>query len=210
MNAKPFAFALIAAAAAIAMSACSATGSPKAAAPSTAAPATTSTAAPAASSSAAPSPSASAAPVLVLGPDGLGPVKLGQSFDEALRTGLVSGNPGSSTECQLRGRFKASGTVDNAVDFGAVFAGKLGVTTIAAYPGISTPQGVRIGTSFEDMKKAYPSWKDVTGQSDAQARKAGRGLVPVPGNADAVYRIATSDGKVASVTLQFVHQDCYE
>jgi hypothetical protein len=32
----------------------------------------------------------------------------------------------------------------------------------------------------------------------------------VPGNADAVYRIAISDGKVSSVTLQYRHQDCYE
>lgn len=194
MNAKPFALTLAAAAAAVGLSACAATTSPSNAA------------APSQSAATQASPGASPA-ALVLGPTSLGPIKLRQSLDDALRTGLISVEASADPSGCERALFKASGAGENG---GRVWADKLGVASIVAYPGISTPEGVHIGTSFQDMKKAYPTWKDVTGQTDAEAQKAARGLVPVPGNAEAVYRIAISDGVVSSVSLQSTNQHCYE
>ena len=149
---------------------------------------------------------------LHLGPTGLGQVKLGQSLHDALATGAVKAIAGADDACLVRGRFKATPPADPdspiiADDAGLIFAGKLGVSAIYAYGAVSTPEGIHLGSSYADLKKAYPSWHNVTGpDSDTD----GRGLVTVPGNAGAVYRIATHGGVVISLAIQFKHQDCYE
>lgn len=60
------------------------------------------------------------------------------------------------------------------------------------------------------MKQAYPSWRNVSDSQGATEGDHGRGLVPVPGNAAAVLRIALPDGKVVSLAIQLKNQDCYE
>jgi hypothetical protein len=147
---------------------------------------------------------------LRLGPTGLGQVKLGQSLHDALATGAVTPIAGADDACLVRGRFKATPPADPdslADDAGLIFAGSLGVTAIYAYAGVSTPEGIHLGSSYADMKKAYPSWHSVYGADD---NPDGRGLVSVPGNAGAVYRIATHGGVVISLAIQFQHQNCYE
>jgi hypothetical protein len=150
-----------------------------------------------------------AKPSLRLGPTGLGGVHLGQSLHDALATGALKAIPGSDDGCVTRGRFKAAPPDQPGMpqDAGLVFAGKLGVTAIYAYAGVSTPEGIHLGSSFAAVKKAYPAWHNVYGPEEPTA---GRSLIPVAGNAEAVYRIEVRDSKVISLAIQFQHQDCYE
>lgn len=87
-----------------------------------------------------------------------------------------------------------------------VFSGTLGLVAVADYPGVTTPQGVRIGSGVADTRAAYPNRESATDPGT----DGGRGYAPVPGNDEAVYRIEVTDGKVISLTLQHKQQDCYE
>jgi hypothetical protein len=152
---------------------------------------------------ASPSPVGQAAPQ-VLGPDGLGPLKLGMTQEQASATGLVDRWP-AGTDCELNTFLKAAPGDGNG---GRVYLDdKRGVQIIEGYPGIRTPEGVGIGTSRAELFKAYPSWRNV---SEEDPHADGRGLVVVPGNSKAHYRIVTEGGKVTELTLQYRDQTCYE
>ncbi|NUR31299.1 MAG: hypothetical protein HOV83_36555 [Catenulispora sp.] len=79
-----------------------------------------------------------------------------------------------------------------------------GLAAIVAYGDIATPQGIKRGSSYAELHRVYPSWVGSGDHND------GHGLVAVPGNDDAYYRIDVVGGKVDSVTLQLRHQDCYD
>ena len=55
------------------------------------------------------------------------------------------------------------------------------------------------------MMRTYPDWQPVD-----QGQQDDRGYATVPGNAGAISRIETLGGKVTSLTLQLLHQGCYE
>jgi hypothetical protein len=144
----------------------------------------------------------------VLGPTGLGALKLGMSSDQATATGLISGWTGTEgPDCGHVAHLQAAHGKKAGAD-GTVMAGsEIGVEIIDAYPGISTPEGIHIGSSEAALYKAYPSWKNV---EDPDPKRDGRGLVSVPGNSAAYYRIVKIDSKVIQLTLQFKNQGCYE
>jgi hypothetical protein len=160
-------------------------------------------------SAAAPAAQQSAAQTLTLGPLGLGAVQLSQSLEDALATGLLYPVPAASggERCGLRAKFKDAPENTGTGVAANVFAGDLGVSAIDTYGDIGTPEGIRIGSRYDDLIKAYPSWR--SGESDPTDHN-GHGLVPVPGNAQAYYRISVNDGRVLSITLQLKNQDCYE
>jgi hypothetical protein len=158
----------------------------------------------------APTPTAAveaepAAPVL--GPDGLGSLRLGMTRDQAEATGLVEPfrNEPSSTQClwssALTGAPAGEGTV--------LHSETLGVATIDAYPGVQTPEGITFGSSLAAVESAYPGFVLHDPGFDQNSR-TGRGYAPVPGNSEAVYRIAFTDATVVELTLQYGKQDCYE
>jgi hypothetical protein len=170
----------------------SATGSSPAASPT---PTPTSTPTP------TPKPTKAAPSKTVLGPFGLGPLTLGMSPKEAKATGLVGHvddpTPGCTTG-QLKG---ASGN-----DGGLYFSSSVGLAAIYSHGSIATPQGIKLGSTYAQVHAAYPKWSGILDGT------AGRGLVKVPGNSAASYRIDISDstGKVMSLALQAADQDCYE
>ncbi|MEU7845571.1 hypothetical protein AB0B39_31900 [Micromonospora sp. NPDC049114] len=137
---------------------------------------------------------------LVLGPDGIGSLKLGMTRQQATGTGLLrtfTNNAGGCAPAHLR----AAPTGDEVV----LLSPTLGIATIDAYAGIRTPEGARIGMSSAEMLRIYPTWKAADGDATN-----GRGTAKTPGNSKAVYRIETKNGKVISLTLQYANQDCYE
>ncbi|MFE9204039.1 hypothetical protein [Micromonospora sp. NPDC007230] len=163
---------------------------------------------PSAGSSPTATPSNSVAPsdrpTLVLGPDGLGALKLGMSKKEAVATGMISNFGNLDQQAFPACPARAEVTGDGAV---VLWSTRLGVATIEAPTGVKTAEGIGVGSSRASVRQAYPSWRGIDG---TPPHDEGRGLVPVPGNPDARYRIVVQNGKVQSITLQFARQDCYE
>jgi hypothetical protein len=176
---------------------------PSAAATTAAAAATTAAATPAAATPAAATPAAAPATnsALVLGPDGLGALKLGMNRGQAEATGVVAPftNEPNSDQCRWRSKLKGA-----PADKGTVlYSNTLGVASIDAYAGVRTPEGITIGSPLSAVDQAYPGWNRPTTDT-------GHGHAQVPGHSQVVYRIAYAGGAVAELTLQYAHQDCYE
>lgn len=144
----------------------------------------------------------------VLGPTGVGSLVLGMTKAEALRTGLVTGITGSQGTCGSDGDGRLANAaplneydLDGKLFFSAT-TGKLVI--IAATSGITTPEGIQLGSSLNEVAMAYPLWEGSEGPTE------GVGVVPVADNPRAVYRILISDAMVTELTLQDVDQDCAE
>ena len=165
--------------------------------------------APPASSGVASSPAVSSTPsasrkMYLLGPHGYGPLKLHMTAQAAMGTGLITTLP-SSVGCdttQLVGAQEASSGHD--LD-GKVFVSALGVIAIYAYPGVVTPQGIGIGSTYQAVHAAYPDWDPIAGEGNN-----GRGSAAVPGNPNARFRIVITNGSVLEISLDSNKQNCYE
>ena len=143
-----------------------------------------------------------AAPIFVLGPYGYGPLKLGQSLSAARATHILADLPGTNAECNpaiIAGRITAPDPAGYLF-----FKGKAGLIDIYAVPGARTPEGIGLGSTTAEVLAAYPTWETVDDGVE------GHGHVRVPGNAAALYRIATSQGKVIQLSLQRFDVGCYE
>jgi hypothetical protein len=138
----------------------------------------------------------------VLGPKGVGALKLGMTRKQAEKTKLVKKRKSSGQGGRCDTNYKLTGTKRTAVVF---YSKKLGIASITAYPGLATPQGIKLGSSAKAVKKAYPDWRSLTDEG-----LTGRGLAKVPGNKKARYNISISRGKVTHLQLQLRNQNCYE
>lgn len=173
-------------------------------APASSQPASPAAAAATASDAPAAAPSPAAASSTVLGPDGLGALKLGMSRKAAEATNLITAfanpDPSVASDCPARARLTG--------EKGLVWwSTRLGVAAIEVPEGVRTAEGIGVGSTRDSVGRAYPTWRGIDG---TPPNDAGHGRVAVPGNPAAVYRIDVQDGTVRSVTLQLAHQDCYE
>ncbi|MBW6438370.1 hypothetical protein KZ829_32065 [Actinoplanes hulinensis] len=148
---------------------------------------------------------------LVLGPDGLGTLELGMTRTEALATGKIvkqsaavlaewqEVNEGCVPEFRLKGSQSESGWV--------WYQASDGLAVIPAPNGVATPEGIKVGSTLDDVRRAYPKAVD-----DSLLEDTGRVMVKAPGNRQVAYRIQMDDNsrKVASLTLQLTFQECYE
>ena len=178
-------------AAALTLTACTSTGSASASSSSTptTTPVTTLT----------PSATATGGP-LVLGPNGLGPLLLGMSLGEAKATGLVDHIDAPSQGCS---NGLLTGEHTRQEEAALFVSARLGVAAIYAYGDIATPEGIKLGSTYDQVHAAYPGWRGIEG-------KQGHGLVAVPSNSNAKYRIDISGGHVVELDIQLTDQDCYE
>jgi hypothetical protein len=140
---------------------------------------------------------------LVLGPDGFGALKMGMTKEQAEATGMLEPfKVGGARDDCLVARLRAA-PAGQAVVF--VYQ-KLGVVSISAGPTVKTPEGVGIGTSGAQAKRAYKNWYRVdlnpTPKGDYE-----QALVKVTD--ETRYRIAVLGGKVDSLALQDVSNHCY-
>ncbi|BCJ70967.1 hypothetical protein CS0771_05110 [Catellatospora sp. IY07-71] len=160
---------------------------------------------PSASASASPSasPSKQGTSRYTLGPRGYGALRLDMTAAQARATGLTTAIPATAdcnAEVYLRGTRYDQEPANHP---GRVWFDDGRVAVIWAVPGVSTPEGIRIGSTLAQVRKAYPKWSAIDGYE-------GHGYIPAPGNSDAKYRIEVRDGKVASVALHSVNRGCYE
>lgn len=149
---------------------------------------------------AASSAQAASSATLVLGPDGLGSLKLGMSRAQAEATGAVEPfrNEPNSEMCRWQSRLSGAPAGKGIV----LYSETLGVATIDAYEGVRTPEGITIGSSLAELHQAYSGWEE-----DPHLR---RNLISVPGHSQLVYRVAYANGRVTQLTLQYRDQNCYE
>ena len=145
----------------------------------------------------------------VLGAKGFGALKIGMTKSQATDTGLIrpwgpsfEGAPTNAEGCAAKTTLK-KGNDDQGFVY---YSTKNGVQIIDAYPGVNTPEGIHIGSSAAAVKKAYPNYSSIE-----EGTLEGRGYTgALPGNSNTQYRVDILNGKVRSLTLQHVHQDCYE
>ncbi|TDD15410.1 hypothetical protein [Nonomuraea diastatica] len=133
-----------------------------------------------------------------LGPQGYGKVRLGMSAKKARATGKIV------LKMPLRGGacsgwdLKAHPTGKNSV--GLYISKRRGVAVIFAPKGARTPEGIGIGSTTKQVKKAYPRWKSAA---------SGFLLASVPGNKKAYYAfIASKNGTVKELAFGLDTQDC--
>lgn len=148
--------------------------------------------------------------VIHLGPNGYGELELGMSKAEALDTGFTvgleveaGGTCGGEEDGSLNGVFAGDDDYADGRLFFSANSGKL--IAIYAGEGISTPEGITLGSSRDDVLAAYPEWEPIVPDPDFE-----RGYARVPGNPDAHYRILVVDGVVVELSLDSMSQDCYE
>ncbi len=79
------------------------------------------------------------------------------------------------------------------------------LVAIHAYPGMKTPEGVSLGSTYDQVHTAYPAWKGVSSEDPT----TGRGQVAVPDHPGAHYAIAVDNHKVIMLSLESDAQDCY-
>lgn len=165
------------------------------------------TVSPAVSPSAATSTASTPTPAVhKLGPTGVGALLLGMTKTEAIATGLTTGVQGTEGSCgqasdgRLAGARPASADDPDGTLFFSVTSGKLVI--ISATTGVLTPEGIHLGSTASEVKKAYPKWSG--GAVDSLD------YVKVPKNPKAYYRIYVDDDQVLELTLLAADQDCAE
>ena len=129
---------------------------------------------------------------VVLGPDGYGALKLGMTPAQAQATHLVGSASAAPGQTCPTGRLLAAPSGGPPSLF---FSPLLGLVAIYAYPGITTPAGITVGSTVAQLQQAYPTWRGLQGIE-------GVGYVLAPGSATSEYRIAVSSGHVIEVAIQ--------
>ena len=136
----------------------------------------------------------------VLGPNGLGDLKLGMSQEDAYQTGMLHGYQGEDPGAGFNPSCTKFGFHDRPENLDVLISPTKGVSVIFAHQGLRTAQGIGIGSSRRELLAAYPEWSD-----DPNGR-----WVRVPGNANAGYAIDVRDDKVIFIGLYQNDQDCAE
>jgi hypothetical protein len=139
----------------------------------------------------------------VLGPAGFGELKLGMTRQQAEATGLIAPFQDQTVSGACSGRSQLRGA---PAEEGVVFHHEqLGVAVIVAYADVKTPEGIGIGSSADDVFRAYPDWKSFSDPGE----RTGRGGAKVPGNAKASYLISITNAVVTDLTLAYNGHNCF-
>ncbi|MET7465373.1 hypothetical protein [Nonomuraea sp. NPDC005501] len=131
------------------------------------------------------------------GPAGYGGVKLGMSAKAAQATGKISHKKGLDSPSCTGWQLKAHPTGSDGV--GLYISKKHGVAMIFASKGVKTPAGIGLGSTYKQIKKAYPKVKTAA---------SGYPYVDVPGVTGAYYSFLLQKGKVYEMALALHKQDC--
>lgn len=146
--------------------------------------------------------------ILVIGPDGLGELKLGMQWQKnnaVDRLVRFSGNPATFDGC-IEGKLLAANGANTEPFAGVYLSKKLGIVSISTFKNVHTPDGIGIGSTVADVKKAYPDFEKTLVNGEAQYRDP---TLSVPGNPKAHYEISFIKNKVNSFQIVLNGEDCF-
>lgn len=143
-----------------------------------------------------------------LSPTGLGALKLGMSKSEARETGEVAhviGSKGSCGQPNSDGWLKAAGkSAEDESSGGLAFSSSSNkLVAIFAYPGVTTKEGIGLGSSQEELQAAYPEWEAITEDNESG------GYVKTDSATNSHYIITVAQGKVNGLSLESDDLDCW-
>jgi hypothetical protein len=133
-----------------------------------------------------------------LGSTGYGKLKLGMSVAQAKATGQL----GALKRSDVCDGYDLAGYPTAANSVGLYFSKQYGLVYIGAQSTMSTPEGIKLGTTINHVQSIFP-----------KAENGINGLhIPVPGKKSAYYTIIpTPDAKrVGELALATTTQDCFD
>ena len=137
----------------------------------------------------------------VLGPNGLGTLRLGMTKPQALASGEVAGVSPAESQCDA---YKLVGAPASVTD--GYLSHALGIALIVPPAGVRTPEGIGIGSPIADVVRAYPG----TVYNSSTRQNLGPRVL-VPGNPNAYYRFPDGGtGKVTRISIELKNQDCFD
>jgi hypothetical protein len=137
----------------------------------------------------------------VFGPDGFDQLKLGMTPLQVRSTGEAVSKPilRFGDECDTYD-LRAYPSRPNEV--GIYLSAKFGIALISAPRSVHTTEGIGIGSTRSEVRKAYP---------DVDFDAPGTVRAKVPGNSKAAYAfLFDSTGRVSGMDIRLVNQDCVE
>jgi hypothetical protein len=142
------------------------------------------------------------APARVLGPVGLGRLKLGMNRAQALASGVIARIDPANGACALI-HLVGSPTTPNSGD--GYLSRQYGIVSILPPAGVKTPEGIGVGSTIAAVKRAYPGTVYNT-----STRQDGGPRAAVPGHANEYYSLPDGGtGIVQRIGLVMRSQDCF-
>jgi hypothetical protein len=144
----------------------------------------------------APAAHAATAPA-TFGPSGYGGITLGMSAKAAKASGKIAPVGANDSAACTGWALKAHPIGRDTI--GLYISKKHGVAVIFAPKGAKTPEGIGLGSTSRQIKKAYPKLKTAA---------SGYPYVDIPGKSHAYYSFLLNKGKVYEMALGLHKQDC--
>jgi hypothetical protein len=139
----------------------------------------------------------------VLGPRGFGALRLGMTKAQAVATGSLSGL--EDTGCWGATISGPGAPKDGSV---TISKGHGLVLIVIADHRVRTPEGISLGATLTEVKRAYPGLTSKTGSEQSQS------VAAVPGNPSAHYQFSRTEADPAAtvdqISLVDNNQDCFD
>jgi hypothetical protein len=153
----------------------------------------------------------------VIGPTRLGQLKIGMSIAAAKATGQISGYKGhgydSCGSATLIGAPKPGSRKESDVST-VIFGPKQGLIFIPGYGKMRTPEGIHLGSTLAQVKKAYPDFEEIdmyfVNAEGVETHDSGRARAAESDGDSVHYRLSFDKGVLTELGLELDKQACYE